>query len=292
VRTLDVFPTIADVLDLPLEPGIEGQSLMPLVRGDDDADRPAFARASNVAFVQRHALRTRSHKLIETLHPYRIQLFDLARDPGEQHDVAADPAQAERLGELRTALQRHRAVLADVGFQVRVVTPPDTHAEVRVVATRQGGNDIQTPDWAGAPAGTLRLDRRGNRVAWRARTAPGVVGFRFDRGPSSSLFADTPLRFDVRIDGEMARPEDVRLGADGAHPATVPFTYEVTQPLWSPTVDAPALAVDGAPPLDEPTGGPVRVYGWRTLRPGPGAPGSLPVDAGARERRRAHGYVE
>jgi arylsulfatase len=292
VPTLDVLPTIADVLGVPTESGVEGRSLMPLVRGEESADRPVFARASNVLFIQRHALRTGSHKLIETLHPHALQLFDLVRDPEERHDLAGDPTQAGRVRELRAALQRHRAVLADVGFQVRVVTPADAHPDVRVVVTRRAGSEIQMPDWVGPPAGTLRLNRWGKRVAWRARTEPGVAGMRFDRGASSSLFADTPLHVDIRIDGAPARPEDVWLGQHGTHPDTVPFTYEVTQPPGTLAVERPALSAERAPALAAPAGGRVGVHLWRTLSPGPITTGALPVDARARERLRALGYVE
>jgi hypothetical protein len=63
-------------------------------------------------------------------------------------------------------------------------------------------------------------------------------------------------------------------------------------------VERPALSAERAPALEAPLEAPadgrgrVRVHLWRTLSPGPINTSALPVDARARERLRALGYVE
>ena len=291
VPLLDVLPTIAEVLDVPVQSGMEGQSLMPLVRGKTSEERPVFARASNVGLPQRFALRSGGYKVIETLHPQGIEAFDLRADPKEQRDVSADPAHQAMVRSLTTRLERYRAPLADAGFQVRVTVPTDETADVEVVVSRRAGNAIQLPDRVGPSAGTLDLSKMGGRLTWRARMGEGTSGFRFDRGASSALYADTPLDFNVRIDGRAARPQDVVLGARRTHPESVPFVYEVVG-LPGETQEKPALAVEEAPALVAPAGGRPKVQIWRTLSAAPLTTAGVPMDPAARERLRALGYVE
>jgi arylsulfatase A-like enzyme len=95
---VDVMPTVLDALGIPPEAGMQGRSLLPLL----ETGRPARE------FVSSHegAIRNRRWKLIAA----RGELFDLASDPAEQHNVFdAHPEIAAELLELRRKVERENA---------------------------------------------------------------------------------------------------------------------------------------------------------------------------------------
>lgn len=115
VRTIDTMPTILDRLGVeqPSEGG--GRSLVPLMRGEESAHRPAWLRVERDSpneSISFYGLRTGVRKLIVDGSGdagARVSLFDLDSDPGERVDLAADlPDEVERL---RAALDATRARL-------------------------------------------------------------------------------------------------------------------------------------------------------------------------------------
>jgi len=100
----DVFPTLCDLAGLTVPSTVEGRSLLPLVTNNDAPWRDSvFAMYKDV----QRAVSDGAWKLIryyrsgdQTVGSDRIQLFHLKNDPWEMHDLAADPAQKERLGGL------------------------------------------------------------------------------------------------------------------------------------------------------------------------------------------------
>ena len=96
VEHVDVVPTILDVLGLPPMRHVEGQSLLPLVRGRPIA-RPTYAIAEFLD--HRRALRVDhlSYRL-DTGGSY--QLFDLRSDPGERESLDRGHAISRRLCEI------------------------------------------------------------------------------------------------------------------------------------------------------------------------------------------------
>ncbi len=95
VENLDIYPTILEACGVARFPQIEGHSLIELVRSSPGAwqDRPTYAFQHNDGRSMR-AVRWRRWKLIEVLRHGRpfpvIQLFDLAIDPGERHDLSLE----------------------------------------------------------------------------------------------------------------------------------------------------------------------------------------------------------
>lgn len=90
VRTMDLFPTLLDALERPIPAGLNGASLMPLLRGGvapgtDVAlsEYPCFAPD-----VGLQSLRTPRAKLLFSPTSGHAELFDLADDPHEHTDVA------------------------------------------------------------------------------------------------------------------------------------------------------------------------------------------------------------
>jgi arylsulfatase A-like enzyme len=94
VRLVDVLPPIAARLGAPHALEIEGRDLGPLLRGEALEPRVAFGGDTRVGPARRF-VRTDAHKYIERhdavagAAPGR-ELFDLAADPREQRDVAAE----------------------------------------------------------------------------------------------------------------------------------------------------------------------------------------------------------
>ncbi len=119
---IDVVPTLLDLFGLPFAPRsgsdfLSGQSLLPdLVRsaGAVDAERPVFIDMARGPYnAERQALIERDLKL--TVSDGRVLgLYDLAADPAEKHDLAADKAR----------LQAMRAALAGLKSQLRPVPMP------------------------------------------------------------------------------------------------------------------------------------------------------------------------
>ncbi len=100
---IDVLPTLIELTGLPAPSGMEGVSLVPLCHGKPSVARELFAESLLYGAREGKALYVGNEKLI--LIGGRLpMLFDLAADPGEQHDLAA--ARMQRAEELRQRLMQ------------------------------------------------------------------------------------------------------------------------------------------------------------------------------------------
>jgi arylsulfatase A-like enzyme len=119
VRTLDILPTTLEALGVPPLPGLDGRSLLPLIRGRETAGRPAWMRTPPVGGrPERTALRTGAYKLILSAPDAEpetppVEVFDLAQDPGEQRNLAGSRPDLARA--LRRDLERARARVHEEG---------------------------------------------------------------------------------------------------------------------------------------------------------------------------------
>ena len=96
VSLVDSFPTILDCVGAPLHPedrNLPGHTLLDIARGQGPRrvvlSEYHAAGAATGAFMTRHG--PFKHVYYEGMPP---QLFDLARDPQERHDLGADPGYA------------------------------------------------------------------------------------------------------------------------------------------------------------------------------------------------------
>jgi len=108
---LDIYPTLCDLVGVPIPDTVEGKSLVPAMEGSDSIrDTLLFAYRD----VQR-AVQDREYKLIEYVVEGKrtTQLFDLQADPSEINDLSQEPSLAGHIGELRQELRRWQTELDD-----------------------------------------------------------------------------------------------------------------------------------------------------------------------------------
>jgi arylsulfatase A-like enzyme len=103
VRLIDVMPTILEVARLD-SPRVSGQSLLPLLEGrTSEHSAPAVIEFNNPRGA---AIRERAWKYIQLLDG-RVELYHLAEDPGERHNLAK-----EATGEVARFEPRVQGILA------------------------------------------------------------------------------------------------------------------------------------------------------------------------------------
>lgn len=127
-RVMDVLPTIAELLGVPIPDPLDGKSLLPMMEGVDRTGHPAFA-AHTRAGPSRMAIRTLGYKYILTEdrgeqwpsiqpEPPARQLFDLSKDAQERINLAGE--RPELAAELEQVL---RDTLHEIGG-LGVPAPP------------------------------------------------------------------------------------------------------------------------------------------------------------------------
>ncbi len=296
VRSIDVVPTIAEVLSLPVYPEFEGRSLVPLAAGTPDPDPPALrVRAANPRFPYRFAVRTPTHKLIDTVETGRVELYDLVADPHEHIDRAADPALAPVRAALGAELEAMRAPLRTLGYQVRAVAGDGrSHAIDVLVTSGPKGRVADNPDRIDlGPDDRLVASETERTLRWTGTVGTTPAGFRFDQGMLQDDGGDPGLTFVVEVDGRAVSPAAVRLGAAGTPPPSMPFTYGRTvAKLFGEAVESPPLVAAAAPALTPMPDVPVTVWIWRFPESAAGGTAGGPADAETTRRLRALGYVD
>ena len=133
VESIDLAPTFVEAVGGEVQPHrMEGQSLLPVLRGGDAPARdavfaetdsrapgPPGSRSDGASTESRgYMVRTERWKYV-FWEGYRPQLFDLAEDPLERADLGHDPAHAATRAELHERLfawlraRRTRTTLSD-----------------------------------------------------------------------------------------------------------------------------------------------------------------------------------
>lgn len=106
VEAVDVLPTLLEAAGMPIPPDLQGQSLMPCLRGDPWSGKEAAlmeGSAGKCVDAAWRSLRTKTHHYI--MHADgRECLWDLQSDPGEYHDIGDCPESATVLAECRHML--------------------------------------------------------------------------------------------------------------------------------------------------------------------------------------------
>ena len=154
VSHIDIYPTLCELSGVDKPDWLEGQSLLPLMRGEVGSVRDAlFAEVSyHASYEPQRCVRTQRYKYIRRFDqrdapvlpncdageakrcwvdagwtrrdPASEALYDTIFDPNEADNRAADPALADVLAELRGRLDRWMAQTDDPLLHGPVPTPP------------------------------------------------------------------------------------------------------------------------------------------------------------------------
>lgn len=116
VLNIDIAPTVLDLAGIKIPASIQGQSTVPLLRGNDSGWRKDWLYSfyefpgSNMV-PKNHGVRTERYKLIEYYEqsPKEYELYDLQEDPHEVHNLYGDPHYRELIGRLMKRLNDLRA---------------------------------------------------------------------------------------------------------------------------------------------------------------------------------------
>ena len=123
ISSPDFFPTLLEVAGTKPLPGqsLDGMSLVPVLKGGTLPERALFwhyPHYGNQGGAPAAAVRRGDWKLIEWLEDNRVELFNLAQDPGEKTDLAA--TEPQRVAQLRAELH---AWQKQVGAKFPIANP-------------------------------------------------------------------------------------------------------------------------------------------------------------------------
>jgi len=154
ISHVDLFPTLCEFLDIAPPVWLQGNSMMPLIRGEaEQIQDEIFAEVTyHAAYEPQRAVRTRRWKYIRRFedrrgpvlpncddslskdvwmqHGWRDrpvaseQLYDLIFDPNEAHNLADDPSMDSVLDEMRGRLDRWMHATDDPLLRGPVPAPP------------------------------------------------------------------------------------------------------------------------------------------------------------------------
>ena len=107
----DLFPTLLGLGSAEAPPGIDGRDLAALWSGEGET---AWRQSLFLPYRDlMRSVRDERYKLIVYPKVNHRQLFDLADDPDELRNLAADPAHGQTLARMEALLEGWRAALAD-----------------------------------------------------------------------------------------------------------------------------------------------------------------------------------
>ncbi len=97
----DIMPTVLQLAEVPVPETVEGQSLIPILRGEKKKLEREYLHGEHASCYSYHQA---NHFLTDGKEKYcwfpatgKEQLFDLTQDPGEIHDLATDSRFQERV---------------------------------------------------------------------------------------------------------------------------------------------------------------------------------------------------
>jgi arylsulfatase A-like enzyme/Tfp pilus assembly protein PilF len=160
VGTVDVLPTVLDVLGLAPPPGVQGRSLRPLLDGDGGSDeawrrRPLYAETLSPRLLhglgELRALYLGDDKYIFGPRP---ELYDLAADPREHDDLSG--REPEVAAAMKQALEAFLAEHADADPDAVVEMDADTRRRLEALGYihTSGGGEVtivEELDGSGTP---------------------------------------------------------------------------------------------------------------------------------------------
>ncbi|HUR60486.1 MAG TPA: sulfatase [Opitutaceae bacterium] len=141
VANIDWAPTFLDLAGLPIPQSMQGRSLAPLLRGESPRDWRTTLYYRYYHDPGHHntaghlGVRTSTHKLIYYWKKDAYEMFDLIKDPTEQHnllfnaDEAKKPAVTAKFAELKAEVARLQKQYKDDGLYADPATWPAGSAD-------------------------------------------------------------------------------------------------------------------------------------------------------------------
>lgn len=232
VRSIDIMPTILEVLGVPLPEGLDGRSLMPLIDGSratDQSDRQiawSYASKPNLGAALRTAddLKLMLNHTVWAPSRGEIRLYQVSNDPSESRDLAE-----ERSTEAAALVQHAKETLARElpGLRIRLQNP---------------GSIPISGEISGEPVEAARvksLDLPCACVEWRNAHS---IGFEVPAGATFTLILEsaTPQPLTLRFE----QPDSPDLQLDLRELAGIrSLTHSAQGWEWSSVPDAANSAV-------------------------------------------------
>jgi arylsulfatase A-like enzyme len=116
---IDFAPTFLDAAGLPVPPDMQGRSLLPVLRGRTPGDWRTsmyyryYHDPGDHNTRAHYGVRTRTHKLIHFWKKDQWELFDLANDPSELHNLYGQPGHEALTATLKAELERVKRTARD-----------------------------------------------------------------------------------------------------------------------------------------------------------------------------------
>jgi arylsulfatase A-like enzyme len=116
---IDFAPTFLEIAGLPIPDGMQGRSLLPILRGRTPADWRTsmyyryYHDPGDHNTRAHYGVRTQTHKLIYFWSKDQWELFDLVNDPFELHNLYGEPGQGALTASLKAELARLKRDVRD-----------------------------------------------------------------------------------------------------------------------------------------------------------------------------------
>ncbi len=170
VTGADFYPTMLELAGLTLRPEQhrDGVSLLPLLHGDSIDERPLFwhyPHYGNQGGEPSGILRDGPWKLIHYYEDGRSELYQLDKDLGEQHDLAA--AEPDRVAKMRLKLSEFLDLVG-----AKFPEPDPRYTAAGALAKRTRIREKLLPQLERQHAGFLQPDFRPNPTWWGSRVEP------------------------------------------------------------------------------------------------------------------------
>ena len=149
VSLMDLFPTLVDLCGLPAKPGLDGRSLVPLLRDPQRAwDYPALTTYDFAEF----SVRVEGWRYTRYIDDSE-ELYDEVADPEEWRNLASEPKYREIKARLARHIPATQAPIAETSYKLMPhhIKPFRSKEEYRAFKAAEKRGEVQLPARAPGP---------------------------------------------------------------------------------------------------------------------------------------------